>query len=61
MLFTVDAVAVPPVYNQDDKQRVDGVTLGATGQITPRWQILASAGYLDTESLTQKRPTTARG
>jgi catecholate siderophore receptor len=49
----VDAVAVPPVYNQDDKQRVDGVTIGATGQITSRWQVLASAGYLDTESLTQ--------
>jgi catecholate siderophore receptor len=53
VLFTVDAVAVPPIYNQDDKQRVDGVTIGATGQITPRWQVLASAGYLDTESLTQ--------
>ena len=48
VLFTVDAAAVPPVYNQDDKQRVDGVTLGATGQLTPRWQVLASAGYLDT-------------
>ena len=53
VLFTVDAVAVPPIYNQDDKQQVDGVTLGATGQITPQWQVLASFGYLDTESLTQ--------
>ena len=53
VLFTVDAAAVPPIYNQDDKQRVDGVTLGATGQITPQWQVLASFGYLDTESLTQ--------
>jgi catecholate siderophore receptor len=53
VLFTVDAAAVPPVYNQDDKQRVDGVTIGATGQITPGWQVLASVGYLDSESLTQ--------
>ena len=53
VLFTVDAAAVPPVYNQDDKQRVNGVTLGATGQITPQWQVLASFGYLDTESVSQ--------
>ena len=53
VLFTVDAVAVPPIYNQDDKQQVDGLSLGATGQITPTWQVLASFGYLDTESLTQ--------
>jgi catecholate siderophore receptor len=53
VLFTVDAAAVPPIYNQDDKQRVDGVALGAAGQITPEWNVLASFGYLDTESLTQ--------
>jgi catecholate siderophore receptor len=53
VLYTVDGTATPPIYNQDDKQRVDGVTLGATGQITPAWQVLASFGYLDTESLTQ--------
>lgn len=53
VLFTVDAAAIPPVYNQDDKQSVNGVTVGAAGQITPQWQVLASFGYLDTESLTQ--------
>ncbi len=53
VLFTVDAAAVPPTFNQDDKQRVDGVTFGATGQITPEWSVLASIGYLNTESLTQ--------
>ena len=52
VVFT-DAASVPPTYNQDDKQRVDGVTFGATGQITPEWQILASVGYLNTESLSQ--------
>ena len=40
---------MPPIYNQDDEQRVDGVTLGAIGQITQRWQVLANVGYLDTE------------
>jgi catecholate siderophore receptor len=53
VLFTVDATAIPPVYNQDDKQRVDGATFGATGQIAPNWQVMASLGYLDTESLSQ--------
>jgi catecholate siderophore receptor len=53
VIYTADAVAVPPIFNQDDKQQVDGVTLGATGQITPQWQVLASFGYLDTESLSQ--------
>jgi catecholate siderophore receptor len=53
VLFSVDAAAVPPVYNQDDKQQVDGVTIGAAGHITPQWQVLGSFGFLDTESLTQ--------
>jgi catecholate siderophore receptor len=60
VLFTVDAVAVPPIYNQDDKQQVDGVTLGATGQITSKWQVLASFGYLNTESLTQNAVNTGK-
>ena len=29
VIFTVDATAVPPIYNQDDAQRVNGVTVGA--------------------------------
>ncbi len=53
VIFTVDATATPPVYNQDDKQQVDGFTFGATGEITPQWQVLGSFGFLDTESLTQ--------
>jgi catecholate siderophore receptor len=60
VLFTVDAGAIPPVFNQDDKQRVDGVTLGATGQITPAWAVLASFGYLDTESLSQNSANDGR-
>jgi catecholate siderophore receptor len=60
VLYTVDAVAIPPIYNQDDKQRVDGITIGASGQITRKWQILASFGYLDTGSLTQSAVNNGR-
>jgi catecholate siderophore receptor len=60
VIYTVDNVAVPPIFNQDDKQQVNGVTLGATGQITPQWQVLASFGYLDTESLSQNSVNNGR-
>ena len=53
VIFTVDATAIPPIFNQDDKQRVNGITLGALGQISPRWQVLAGFGYLDTRQLSQ--------
>jgi catecholate siderophore receptor len=48
VIYTVDATAVPPLFNQDDAQLVRGVTLAAVGQLSPRWQVLASMGYLDT-------------
>jgi catecholate siderophore receptor len=47
VIYTVDATAIPPVYNQDDRQLVRGVTGGVAGQVTERWQVLFSAGYLD--------------
>jgi catecholate siderophore receptor len=53
VIFTVDATAIPPVFNQDDAQRVNGFTIGSLGQITPRWQILTSFGYLDTRQISQ--------
>ncbi len=53
VIFTVDAAAVPPIFNLDDGQRVNGVTLGAMGRITDRWDVLANIGYLDTELQTQ--------
>ena len=53
VIFTADATAVPPVFNQDDAQRVKGFTIGSLGQITSRWQILASLGYLDTRQISQ--------
>ena len=53
MIFTVDATAIPPIFNQDDYQRVKGFTIGSLGQITPQWQVLASFGYLDTRQISQ--------
>jgi len=48
VIFTVDAAAVPPIFNQDDGQRVNGATAGVTGRITDRWEVIANLGYLDT-------------
>jgi catecholate siderophore receptor len=53
VIFTVDATAVPPIFNQDDKQRVDGVTIGGVGQITDRLQLIANYGYLDSKNESQ--------
>ena len=53
VIFTVDAAAIPPVYNQDDRQLVKGVTAGIAGQVTERWSVLFSAGYLDATQDTQ--------
>jgi len=57
VIYTVDATAVPPIYNQDDGQQVNGVTIGATGHLTPRWQVLASFTYLDSRLVSQNAAT----
>ena len=44
---------MPPIFNQDDGQLVKGVTVGALGQVTERWQVLANVGYLDATLETQ--------
>lgn len=60
VIFTVDATAVPPIFNQDDRQDVSGLTLGALGRITDRWQVLASFGYLDSEQRSQNAANNGR-
>jgi catecholate siderophore receptor len=60
VIFTVDATAVPPIFNQDDGQLVKGVTLGAMGRITDRWEVLANIGYLDSEQQTQNSVNNGR-
>ncbi len=53
VIFTVDATSIPPVYNQDDRQLVKGVTAGVAGRVTDRWEVMVSAGYLDATLDTQ--------
>jgi catecholate siderophore receptor len=53
VIYTVDATAIPPLYNQDDRQVVNGATLGIAGQLTSRWDVLANIGYLDSRLDTQ--------
>jgi catecholate siderophore receptor len=53
VIFTVDATAIPPLFNQDDSQLVKGFTVGALGRINDRWEIIANIGYLDSELNTQ--------
>jgi catecholate siderophore receptor len=53
VIYTVDATAVPPIFNQDDSQLVRGMTFGALGRITDRWEILTNVGYLDSSLNTQ--------
>ena len=53
VIFTVDATAVPPIFNQDDEQLVNGATVGAMGRMSDRWDILANFAYLNTELRTQ--------
>ena len=60
VIFTVDATAVPPVYNQDDAQRVDGFTIGSTGRLTNRLQILGSYSYLNSRLETQSSVNNGR-
>jgi catecholate siderophore receptor len=60
VIFTVDATAVPPIFNQDDGQLVKGVTVGAMGRVTDRWEVMASLGYLDSELQTQNSANNGR-
>ena len=53
VIFTVDATAIPPLFNQDDGQVVNGFTVGGSGRVGDRLEVLASFGYLDTEQRSQ--------
>jgi catecholate siderophore receptor len=60
VIFTVDAAAVPPIYNQDDAQRVNGFTIGSAGRITRRFQVLGNFSYLDSRLQTQNSVNNGR-
>jgi catecholate siderophore receptor len=60
VIFVVDPNAVPPIVNQDDGQRVQGVSVSAIGQLAPWWDINLSLQYLDSELLTQTAANNGR-
>jgi catecholate siderophore receptor len=60
VIFVVDANAVPPIFNQDDGQRVNGVALSAIGRLAPWWDVNLSLQYLDSEALTQNAANNGR-
>jgi catecholate siderophore receptor len=53
VIFVVDANAVPPIFNQDDGQRVTGAALALIGRLLPRWDVNLNLQYLDSELRTQ--------
>ncbi len=53
VIFTVDATTIPPLYNQDDSQRVNGLSLGTIGRVNGNWDVLANFAYLDSSLETQ--------
>jgi len=46
VIYTIDAVAVPPIFNQDDAQHLRGATIGLVGQLTSRWSAMANVAWL---------------
>ncbi len=60
VIFVVDPAAVPPVFNQDDGQKVNGLALAVTGRITSRLDINMSLQYLDSEAVSQSPATNGR-
>ena len=57
VIFVVDAAAVPPVFNQDDGQRVRGMALSVVGRITPQLDVNFAVQYLDSEVRSQNPAT----
>jgi catecholate siderophore receptor len=53
VIYTIDATTVPPLFNQDDGQTLQGATIGLVGQLTDRWSVMANAAYLDGAQVSQ--------
>jgi catecholate siderophore receptor len=53
VIFVVDANAVPPIFNQDDEQKVKGVAVSAIGRLAPWWDVNLSLQFLDSTSESQ--------
>ena len=60
VIYTVDAAAVPPIFNQDDAQQVRGASLGVAGRILRAWDVTANVAYLDSENQSQNPANAGR-
>jgi catecholate siderophore receptor len=57
VIYTIDASAVPPLFNQDDGQIVRGATVGLVGQLSDRWSVMANFAYMN-GTLDSQNPAT---
>ena len=60
VIFVVDATAIPPIFNQDDGQRVTGATIGAVGRLASWWDVNMSVQYLNSEVESQNPATNGK-
>jgi catecholate siderophore receptor len=60
VIFVIDGTAVPPIFNQDDGQRITGGAIGAVGRIAPWWDINLSVQYLDSKVKSQNPATNGK-
>jgi catecholate siderophore receptor len=60
VIFTVDATAVPPIFNQDDAQQVTGASLGVAGRLHRSWDVTANVAWLDSENQSQNAANAGR-
>jgi catecholate siderophore receptor len=57
VIYTIDASAGPPLFNQDDGQIVRGATVGLVGQLSDRWSVMANFAYMN-GTLDSQNPAT---
>jgi catecholate siderophore receptor len=60
VIFIVDGTAIPPVFNQDDGQKVKGSTVNVVGRLTPWWDVTMSVQYLDSKVESQNPATNGK-
>src|SRR5690606_9879836 len=53
VIFVVDTTTIPPIFNQDDGQRVRGVSVGVIGRPLAFWDLSLNLQYLDSERISQ--------
>ena len=58
VIFTVDATAVPPIYNQDDAQRVTGASLGRRRADHPTSSTSPRTSPISTPRTCRRTPST---